>query len=103
MILSKFWLGRAYGRIHLVGVALCMVGVVVNVMQDYRIVNDQDDDEDDGNIDLYPHRIRGDFLAIAGGLLYGINDVVCEICVRTHGHASEFLGMMGLFAGAIAI
>ena len=52
---------------------------------------------------LYPHRIRGDLLAIAGGLLYGINDVVCEICVRTHGHASEFLGMVGLCAGVIAI
>ena len=101
MILSKLWLGRAYGRIHLVGVALCMVGVVVNVMQDYKIVNDDDDQY--GETDLYPHRIRGDFLAIAGGLLYGVNDVVCEICVRTHGHASEFLGMVGLYAGAIAI
>jgi len=112
MMLSKVWLGRAYGRIHLVGVALCMVGVVVNVLQDYKIVKDQDDVDqydDSGTYgsnndnNLYPHRIRGDLLAIAGGLLYGINDVVCEICVRTHGHASEFLGMVGLCAGVIAI
>ena len=60
MVLSKWWLGRAYGRIHLVGVALCMVGVVVNVMQDYKIVNEDDDDgtpyDDDGstNGDPYP-------------------------------------------------
>ena len=109
MVLSKWWLGRAYGRVHLVGVALCMVGVVVNVMQDYKIVNEDDDDgtpyDDDGstNGDPYPYRIRGDILAICGGILYGVNDTVCEIAVRAHGHASEFLGMVGLFAGIIAI
>ena len=109
MMLSKWWLGRAYGRIHLVGVALCMAGVVVNVMQDYKIVNEDDDDDyvryDDDNTstDPYPYRIRGDILAICGGILYGVNDTVCEIAVRAHGHASEFLGMVGLFAGVIAI
>ena len=109
MILSKWWLGRAYGRIHLVGVALCMVGVVVNVCADYKIVNEYDDGgvpyDDDGfnNRDPYPNRIRGDILAICGGILYGVNDTVCEIAVRAHGHASEFLGMVGLFAGVIAI
>ena len=86
-----------------------MVGVVVNVMQDYKIVNEDDDDgtpyDDDGstNGDPYPYRIRGDILAICGGILYGVNDTVCEIAVRAHGHASEFLGMVGLFAGIIAI
>lgn len=109
MMLSKWWLGRVYGRIHLVGVALCMAGVVVNVMQDYKIVNEDDDDDnvryDDDNTstDPYPYRIRGDILAICGGILYGVNDTVCEIAVRAHGHASEFLGMVGLFAGVIAI
>lgn len=103
MVLSRCLLHRTYTKIHLLGVAMCMVGVVVNVLQDYKSDEEGKRDSADDNTNLYPYRIRGDILAIAGGILYGINDTLCEASVRTMGFASEFLGMIGLFAGIISI
>ena len=103
MTLSRFLLRRTYTSIHLLGVAMCMIGVFVNVLQDYESDEEGKQENDDDNVSLYPHRLRGDILAIIGGILYGINDTICEISVRTMGFASEFLGMIGLFAGILSI
>mmetsp|Transcript_10149 Transcript_10149/g.22733 ORF Transcript_10149/g.22733 Transcript_10149/m.22733 type:complete len:440 (+) Transcript_10149:130-1449(+) len=103
MVLSRCLLNRTYTKIHLLGIAMCMVGVVVNVLQDYESDEERKRDSGDDNTNLYPYRIRGDILAIAGGILYGINDTLCEASVRAMGFASEFLGMVGLFAFVISI
>eukprot|EP00977_Amphora_coffeiformis_P001549 scaffold296_cov102-Amphora_coffeaeformis.AAC.37 len=71
MIISRFFLGRRYTWVHLLGVIVCMTGVVANVMQDYEESDDDDSSADVQNIDSYPHRLFGDFLAITGGILYG--------------------------------
>ena len=52
---------------------------------------------------IYPHKFRGDMLAIVGGLLYGLNDVLTEICVQSNGGTAEYLGTVGFFASIIAI
>jgi solute carrier family 35 protein F1/2 len=101
MTISRFWLGRDYQWMHYGGLAVCMTGVVINVLQDY-----QADKEDNANSDtepLYPHKVRGDLCAIAGGLLYGLTNVLTEVTVQDTGDAVEYLGMMGTCAFFIAL
>lgn len=115
MILSRMFLQRHYTNFHMLGVLLCMIGVLVNVFQDYDSDNGGDiaanaaaDNEmifnataaankNDG-AQVLPHKLRGDILAITGGILYGFNDFLCELSVRHLGGPEEFLGMMGFFA-----
>ena len=95
MIISRCFLGRQYTSLHLFGAVTCMIGIVLNVMQDYE--SDQATDSQ-----AYPHKLRGDILAIVGGILYGLNDVLCESNVRHHRGTAEYLGMVGLFAFLIS-
>jgi drug/metabolite transporter (DMT)-like permease len=97
MVLSRCFFSRQYTWIHLSGVAICMVGVFLNMVQDY------DDDQDVEEQAEYPHKLRGDMLAITGGILYGINNVMVEVTIRDSGDTTEYLGTMGFFAFLIAI
>jgi drug/metabolite transporter (DMT)-like permease len=76
MILSRLFLSRRYTWIHLLGVASCMAGIVFNVLQDYE--DDTNTGNDDAIARAYPHKLRGDCLAITGGILYGANNVLGE-------------------------
>jgi solute carrier family 35 protein F1/2 len=76
MILSRCFLSRRYTWIHLLGVASCMTGIIVNVLQDYK--DDTDTGNDDATSRAYPHRLKGDFLSITGGILFGANNVLGE-------------------------
>lgn len=79
MVISRIFLGRKYLWFHLFGVVICMTGVVFNVMQDYESDHSSTEDNDDPqNDNAYPHRLLGDFLAIAGGVLYG---GACQLCI----------------------
>ena len=100
MIISKICLGRVFGSIHVLGVLMCMVGVVYNVIVDHH--------EDLITTELrqqeFPHRLFGDILAIMGGILFGIVDVVSESALKTtKGDPTEFLGMIGFFASWMAL
>ena len=96
MVLSRFLLGRRHTRIHLIGVISCMVGVMYNAFSDYE--------SDLVNVgEMYPQKLKGDVLALIGGLLYGASDVLAELAVRNFGGPTEFLGMMGFFATIISI
>jgi hypothetical protein len=75
MILSRCFLSRRYTWIHLLGVASCMTGIIVNVLQDYK---DDNTGNDDAVSQAYPHRLKGDLLSITGGLLFGANNVLGE-------------------------
>jgi len=106
MILSRLALKRRYFWMHLAGVALCLSGVVVNVLQDYNMGTSDGmagEQEHHVDTDAYPQRIRGDILAIIGGILYGVNDTLCEISVRTTGSGDEYLGMVGFWAFLISM
>jgi solute carrier family 35 protein F1/2 len=102
MIISRcivFRSSRRYHFLHYVGVIVCMVGVVLNVFQDYEsdtaAVDSVDEEE-------YPHKMWGDLCAITGGLLYGLNDVLTEMTVSTTGGTTEYLGMLGACAFLIS-
>lgn len=100
MVLSRILLGRQHSWIHLVGVICCMVGVMYNALADYESIlvgSILDGGED------YPDKLKGDVLAIIGGLLFGASDVLAEMAVRNFGGPTEFLGMMGIFATLISV
>jgi solute carrier family 35 protein F1/2 len=94
MSLSYLFLGRRFTAIHFVGVLVCMSGVAFNVLADY---------ESGSSSDTYPHKIWGDMLSIAGGIVYGANDVLAETAVRRFGGPTEFLSMTGLFGTLISV
>lgn len=101
MVLSKLFLGRSFGCVHLLGVFMCMTGVFYNVLADYHV--DEAPAAGQG-ISHYPNRLFGDILAITGGVLYGVVDVVAESALKTdHGDVTEFLGMIGFFATLMSL
>ena len=93
VLLSYFCLQRRYTAVHILGLLICLAGIVLNVLQDY-----QDEDASD-----YPHKFRGDLLALVGGFLYGANDVLGEVAVQKLGGPREYLGTMGFFAAHICL
>jgi len=100
MVLSKLFLDRRYSTIHFVGVAACSVGIGLNFMQDYR--EDRADASDNStSSESYPYKLRGDFLALLGGVMFGVNNVVGEFVVRRLGGVNEYLGMLGTLATVI--
>ena len=94
MILSTAFLKRRFTKMHLLGVVTCMWGIVYNVLADYAL---------ESTHQAFPNRLYGDMLAILGGLLFGVNDVLTEQAVQQFGGPSELLGMMGFFATFIAL
>lgn len=102
MVLSKVFLGRFFGCVHVLGVFMCMTGVFYNVLADYHV--DEAPAAAGQGISHYPNRLFGDFLAIMGGILYGVVDVVAEAALKTdQGDVTEFLGMIGFFATLMSL
>lgn len=93
MILSTTFLQRRFTKMHLLGVVTCMWGIVYNILADYALESINQE---------FPNRLYGDLLAILGGILFGVNDVLTEQAVQQFGGPSELLGMMGFFATFIA-
>ena len=99
MVISRFVFFRStrrYRPLHYIGVLVCMVGVVLNLYQDYESDSDKIDSTD------YPHKMWGDICAITGGILFGLNDVLTEVTVGRAGDTTEYLGMVGIFGFLIA-
>lgn len=109
MILSKLFLRRSYVWVHVLGATICMGGIVLNVWSDYA--SDQEESssaggDQGGNAQEdqeYPHKFWGDMLAISGGLLWGLNNVLHELSIKSYGGPIENLGMRGLFGTLISI
>jgi solute carrier family 35 protein F1/2 len=97
MILSRAFLSRKYTSVHLAGVSCCMLGIILNIMQDYS------DDQVSSEHDQFPNKFKGDILALTGGLLYGVNNVLGEVAVRQFGGVHEYLGMLGFFATIVCV
>eukprot|EP00934_Nitzschia_sp_Nitz4_P007437 Nitzschia sp. Nitz4//scaffold142_size57810//20997//23280//NITZ4_006494-RA/size57810-processed-gene-0.46-mRNA-1//1//CDS//3329536385//7427//frame0 len=97
MVLSFCFLGRKYKSLHFVGVIVCLVGVLLNVLQDYSADHSVQEEQ------AYPHRFWGDMFAILGGIMYGLSDVIAEVTVRRNGDTTEYLAMMGFFAFILAM
>jgi len=109
IILSRVVFGRRYTKIHLLGVMVCSIGIALNVFQDYREdkhLEEVSDDEESAQEEMikedYPHKMRGDILAIIGGTLFGISNTLQEVTVRDS-TLTEYLGCMTFFASIISI
>jgi len=89
MLLSYFLLHARYGAHQLIGVLLCLAGLVVLVVSDY-------DSEDAGSNPLV-----GDLLCLAGAVLYAISNVGQEGVLKTHSRV-EYLSMIGIFGTIIS-
>jgi solute carrier family 35 protein F1/2 len=116
MFFSRFMLRRCYSSSHIVGAAVCILGVTVNIFSDYEGGSQNenygqgddnengDDNGDDGEIENdYPFQVSGDLLAITGAIIYGLNNVLTERAVKQIGGIKEYLAMIGLFGSLIAI
>jgi len=105
MISSRFMLRRIYSWGHIIGAVICCLGTVINVYSDYR--TDKDNNNvigDDIQLDSieFPNRIFGDSLAVLGGILLGLGDVIIEVVVKSFGSVDEYLGCVGLFGFCVA-
>lgn len=98
MFTSKQLLGCKYYPSHIAGAAICFVGVVINVAVDLQI-EEEEDLENPGAAD---HRMLGDVLAMAGGILYGVNDTLQELMVKKFSQ-TEFLGLLGFYGTLISV
>lgn len=113
MIISRcvvFRTSRRYRALHYVGVLVCMVGVCLNVFQDYESDVDAAQTENETKNETateieeeYPHKLWGDLCAITGGILYGLNDVLTEVTVSKAGGTTEYLGVLGVFGFLISL
>lgn len=108
MVFSKLILRRKYYPAHVIGAAICIVGMAVNVFGDYNNKGASKDasgssgNDDDGLLlgveaDVYPHKLRGDVLAMGGAVLYGLNNVLTERVVKGANHVHEYLCVLGCF------
>jgi hypothetical protein len=109
IIVSRCYFQRRYTKVHLLGVLVCSIGITLNVLLDYREdkkVAAEGDGEASAQEQLieadYPHKLAGDFLAIIGGVLFGISNTLQEVTVKD-GALAEYLGCFTFFASIIAV
>ena len=87
-------------------VASCIIGILLNVVEDYEDDQHSDSMTTKSGISLeqiYPHRTQGDILAVAGGILMGATNTYGEYAVRKLGGPYEYIGMMSFFAAIICL
>eukprot|EP01119_Soliformovum_irregulare_P000966 TRINITY_DN10713_c0_g1_i1.p1 TRINITY_DN10713_c0_g1~~TRINITY_DN10713_c0_g1_i1.p1 ORF type:complete len:328 (-),score=46.54 TRINITY_DN10713_c0_g1_i1:66-1049(-) len=91
MILSRIFLKTRYTLRQLIGVGVCLVGLVVLVVSDY-FYNEHE---------TAKNALLGDLLCICGAILYSISNVSEEYMVKTHTRM-EWLGMIGVGGSIIS-
>ncbi|KAK9714224.1 hypothetical protein RND81_06G079900 [Saponaria officinalis] len=90
IILTWLFLSTEYGWRKFMGVAVCVLGLVLVVFSDVHA----QDRKDRGS-----NPVKGDLLVIAGATLYGVSNVSEEFLVKSADRV-ELMAMLGLF-GAI--
>ncbi|CAM9417503.1 unnamed protein product [Discosporangium mesarthrocarpum] len=98
MVLSYIFLGSRYRSMHLVGVGMCLVGLILTMVSDLQWST-----KPQGGGGSHLRALKGDVLALCGALLYACSNVAQENFVKNY-KREEFLGMAGMwgtiFAGA---
>jgi solute carrier family 35, member F1/2 len=88
VLLSVCFLKVKYSSVHFGAIALVCVGVLIGFVNDYY----QDRGSGSGRQPLL-----GDLLALLGGFLYALENVLMEHFVRKPGDVFNFLGFIGFF------
>ena len=108
MLVSRLFFCRKYTKVHLLAVAVCCIGISINVIHDY--IEDKRLKETGGVGETaaeelveeeYPYKLAGDLFAICGGILFGISNTLAEVAVRDWGSQDEFISAMSFFASII--
>jgi len=108
VLFSKVILKRKYKATHILGVAVCVAGIVGSTISDLtgNADADQPDEQHDttaaaeqAEIEQEEFKARewGDQLAIVGSILLGLDDVLSEMAVKRYGGVDELLFMKGFF------
>ena len=110
MLISRLLFGRMYTKVHLLAVAVCCIGISINVLQDFR---ENERIKESGGLgetaqeqlvdEEYPYKIAGDLLAITGGVLFGVSNTLSEVAVRDWGSQNEYLSAMTFIASIITL
>lgn len=125
MLFSKCFLVRKYRFRHLLGVGLCIAGVILNTILDGADDHHQHldssstnqnnvPDDDTTNINnnnpyddmeqRYPYKVFGDAVAALGAALFGLLDILCEYSLEHFdGGTSEYLGVTAFIAATLAL
>jgi drug/metabolite transporter (DMT)-like permease len=91
MGLSYLFLGYRFNHWHLIGVLLCISGLICIFISDSL-----SEEEINGSFQFY-----GDFLALFGSSLYAVSNVSQEYLVKYYDR-DEYLGYVGSFGAAIS-
>lgn len=107
MVGSRILLKRKYRLSHILGAAICCAGVAFNIFSDVEEGNLDDPDMIDNAVEkieaeAYPQKMLGDILAVVGGVLVGLCDVIVESIVKDHVSIHEYLGIVGFFGSIFA-
>lgn len=92
IIFTWLFLKTKYGWKKLVGVVICVVGVVMVVLSDVHA----QDRKDQGS-----NPLKGDLLVIAGATLYAVSNVSEEFLVK-NADRNELMAMLGVFGAIIS-
>ena len=87
MLFSKLLLGRSYQFTHLLGGFVCITGIIVSTVGDlgnHEIKNIGTRED----VDSMEH-LKGDFIALSGAILLGLDDVLSEIMIKNYGGVSN--------------
>ncbi|KAK0425610.1 hypothetical protein QR680_009288 [Steinernema hermaphroditum] len=93
MVLSWLFLSVRYLTSHVVGVAVCLVGIACVIVSDVLTGKGLDGGSD---------RFLGDMLCVFGSFLYAIANVAEEYLIKQNNSRVEYLGMVGLFGSIIS-
>lgn len=112
-VLSYCFLGVRYTKRHFIGVLLCIVGLILNVVSDTDF-NSYDNNNRYINKSFtpssstsscgvnYPNALRGDMYVLIAAALYAVSNVAQEKLVK-HYDRVEFLGMLGSFGTVLCV
>jgi len=87
---------RAYSSRQFFGVLVCIVGLVAMVFSDAGLDDGKSGGDDSASTVVHDKALWGDALALIGGVIYGLNDVIAEKFVKDFDRL-EYLGYLGLF------
>jgi solute carrier family 35 protein F1/2 len=92
MILSFVFLKTKYGKSHIIGTGLCLVGILVLILSDFLAKDGIENSE---------NPVLGDILCFLGTFFYSISNVGQEFWVKTHDRIM-WLTFLGIFGSIIS-